>query len=196
MMDLTLSDSCPYPAAPPPLGLPLVTTSDHPCAYIPGRMSRTRAFYAESMPPAVYEALMQVSFRRSGKVFYQPVCRGCRQCLPIRLRICEFVRSKSQRKCWNRNQDITVTVEPPRATDEKFELYKKYTLTRHGRDDEDRSAFEDFLFSSPIRTVEFNYRKGDRLVAVGICDVCDRSLSSVYFYFDPADSRRWPRRSR
>jgi arginine-tRNA-protein transferase len=69
-------------------------------------------------------------------------------------------------------------------------LYKKYTLTRHGRDDEDRSAFEDFLFSSPIRTVEFNYRKGDRLVAVGICDVCDRSLSSVYFYFDPDESRR------
>jgi arginine-tRNA-protein transferase len=25
---------------------------------------------------------------------------------------------------------------------------------------------------------------------VGICDVCSRSLSSVYFYFDPAEASR------
>jgi len=28
------------------------------------------------------------------------------------------------------------------------------------------------------------------LLAVGICDVCEQSLSSVYFFFDPAHSER------
>src|SRR5581483_6440443 len=49
-----------------------------------------------------------------------------------------------------------------------------------------------FLYDSPLpSTVEFEYRDAStRLLAVGICDVCPHSLSSVYFYFDPNESRR------
>src|SRR5205823_5331253 len=37
----------------------------------------------------------------------------------------------------------------------------------------------------------FAYRdSGNRLLAIGICDVCTSSLSSVYFYFDPGESGR------
>jgi leucyl-tRNA---protein transferase len=39
--------------------------------------------------------------------------------------------------------------------------------------------------------MEFAFRDTHgRLLAIGICDVCPLSLSSVYFYFDPADSHR------
>ena len=76
-----------------------------------------------------------------------------------------------------------MTIGPPDVTDEKFSLYKKYVKERHERDDESRTEFEDFLFNSPIQTIEFNYSKDNQLLAVGICDVCEISLSSVYFYF-------------
>ena len=39
-------------------------------------------------------------------------------------------------------------------------------------------------------TLEFEYRLADRLVAVSIADVCSRSLSSVYAYYDPEFSER------
>ncbi len=52
-------------------------------------------------------------------------------------------------------------------------------------------AFVNFLYDSPVRTIELVYRDATgRLVAVGICDICSLSLSSVYFYFDPHQPRR------
>ena len=39
--------------------------------------------------------------------------------------------------------------------------------------------------------MEFLYRDtGGTLIGVGICDVCEESLSSVYFYFDPGERKR------
>jgi arginine-tRNA-protein transferase len=42
-----------------------------------------------------------------------------------------------------------------------------------------------------VETLEFTYRdSAGRLLAAGICDVCRQSLSSVYFYHDPAEASR------
>ena len=55
----------------------------------------------------------------------------------------------------------------------------------------DRESVAAFLYDSPTETLEFTYRDAaGRLLAVGICDVSANSLSSVYFYFDPAAARR------
>jgi arginine-tRNA-protein transferase len=109
------------------------------------------------------------------------------------VRVDAFRPSKSQRRCKRRNGDLVVTTELPAATDEKYELYRRYVTGRHGRPDADegRDSFEQFLYASPVDSVEFSYRDGaGRLLAVGLCDLCDRSLSSVYFYFDPAAAKR------
>jgi arginine-tRNA-protein transferase len=88
----------------------------------------------------------------------------------------------------------------PVADDERYELYRRYVDGWHGRAIEDgpdtaaadpREAFESFLYDSPVDTVEFTYRNPNgQLLAVGICDRSKQSLSSVYFYFDPAHARR------
>ncbi len=53
------------------------------------------------------------------------------------------------------------------------------------------SDLHTFLYDSPVRSIEFAYRNTDgKLLAVGIADVSKHSLSSVYFYFDPASARR------
>jgi arginine-tRNA-protein transferase len=94
---------------------------------------------------------------------------------------------------------LSVGVDLPQATEEKYELYRRYTTKWHGKtpaeDGEDADVgwetFESFLYDSPVDTVEFCYRDpAGRLLAVGICDICPQSLSSVYFYFDPPEAER------
>jgi arginine-tRNA-protein transferase len=145
------------------------------------------------MAPSTYHRFMDAGFRRSGKLVYQPVCRGCRACVSIRLPVADFRPSKSQRRCRRRNQDLLVTAGPAQSSDEKYDLYLRYVVGRHGRTavEEDRESFERFLYDSPVDTREFCYRDpAGRLLAVGLCDASPQSLSSVYFYFDPAEVRR------
>jgi arginyl-tRNA--protein-N-Asp/Glu arginylyltransferase len=183
-----------YPSHPPPVKLRLVVLPGHDCSYLPGRRSVSRAFMAGGMSGAAYHRFMDAGFRRSGKLVYQPVCPGCRACVPLRVPVAGFAASKSQRRCWRQNQDLGVTVGPPVATEDKFDLYRRYATEWHGKPDGEEhgwDTFESFLYDSPVDTLEFCYRDAaGRLLAVGICDVCPSSLSSVYFYHDPADSRR------
>ena len=182
-----------FPALPPPVKVSLVTLGGHPCSYLPDRISETRAAWAEQIPPGLYHRFMDAGFRRSGKLLYQPVCRGCRSCVPIRVPVESFRPSKSQRRCARRNADVSVTVDAPAPTDEKYDVYRRYVVGRHRRpaEEEDRESFERFLYDSPVDTLEFCYRDpAGRLLAVGLCDASSESLSSVYFYFDPAESKR------
>jgi arginine-tRNA-protein transferase len=183
---------CHWPARPPPVGVPLTVLPSHPCSYLPGRASTSRAFYATNLDPLLYHKFMNASFRRSGCVIYQPTCAGCRQCIPLRVPVKLFQPSKSQRRCRRRNEDLIITIAEPDATQEKFDLYKKYQSQWHEKPEpETYNDMVEFLYRSPVETIEFTYRDpAGKIVAIGICDICEKSLSSVYFFFDPAESRR------
>ena len=183
---------CHFPAHPPPVAIRLTTLEEHDCPYLPGNIARSRAFAAREVDPAVYHTFMDAGFRRSGTLFYQPTCSACRQCLPLRVPVNSFAPSKSQRRARTRNADVTVTEVDPAPTDEKYDLYRRYVTEWHtGTMDSDREGFERFLYDSPVRTREFEYRDAaGRLLAVGLADVCGKSFSSVYLYFDPAEQRR------
>jgi arginyl-tRNA--protein-N-Asp/Glu arginylyltransferase len=184
---------CHFPAIPPPRHISLATLPDHPCAYLPGRLATDRAVWANFLPADLYQQFMDAGFRRSGKLLYQPACRGCRACLSIRVPVNEFRPDKSQRRCARRNADLIVTHGPPVCTPEKFDLYRKYLTGWHGRSSVGEiDGLESFLYDSPLTTtIEFEYRDAaGRLLAVGICDRCPSVLSSVYVYFDPDQARR------
>ena len=180
------------PPLPPPRNIRLITLPAHDCNYLPGRQARSRAFMAQQLDPSLYHQLMDAGFRRSGQLIYQPICPTCRACVPLRVRTDRFTRSKSQRRIWRRNQDLIVQVAGPLPTDEKLAVYQRYLALRH--DDAqgaDADSFLDFLYASPLDTLEFTYRdRAGTLVGVGICDICPQSLSSVYFFFDPAAAKR------
>lgn len=189
-----------YPAikAPAFIRRHLRVLPEHACSYFPDRMARSRAFWADDLSPGQYHALMDAGFRRSGRVVYQPTCVGCRDCVSIRVPVASFQPSKSQRRCRRRNQDLLVSVEPAIADVEAFDLYTRYLRDWHGKragaanvNADDRESFESFLYDSPVQTIQMRYRDAaGKLLAVGICDLCERSLSSVYFFHDPAERRR------
>jgi leucyl-tRNA---protein transferase len=179
-------------ALPPPVKLPLTVIPDHPCPYLPGRLSKSRAFAADSIPADLYHQFMDANFRRSGTIFYQPVCDDCRACMQIRVPVPRFAPSKSQRRCMRRNADVRISVERCEASAEGYDLYVRYISQRHdGKMSEDWDGYESFLCRSPVETVHVHYRDAaGKLLAVGVCDLSPKSLSSVYFYFDPDEERR------
>ena len=185
-----------WPAIAPPGGVELVEGAPAPCAYLPGQTAQVRAFWTKELGDQEYRQLMDAGFRRSGRVVYQPICASCRACVPLRVPTATFTPNKSQRCCRRKNADIKITVGLPEPTREKFELYGRYQREWHGRaggkgQTADVAAFVEFLYDSPVDTREFEYRDGaGKLLAVGICDVGQDWISSVYFYFDPAEARR------
>lgn len=177
---------CHAPSWPPPFDIPLAVVDEPSCGYFPGRPTRLRAFAAAALAPAVFEKFLDAGFRRSGRVIYQPACRGCRACVPIRIDAARFVPTAAQRRCARRNADLVVTIGPPAADDERFDLYRRYQRLRHGDTETDRESFDSHFARSPVQSAEFAYRDAaGRLLAAGLCDLTPRVVSSVYFYYDP-----------
>ena len=88
---------------------------------------------------------------------------------------------------------MTFQIGQPEPTAEKFELYGKYQTHWHQKpaEENDYDGFVSFLYQSPVQTIEYTYRDPNgKLLGVGICDVCEQSLSSVYFYYDPTQAKR------
>lgn len=161
------------------------------CPYLPGRQERVECFYADRLSPAVYEALMNRGFRRSGGVIYRPVCEGCRECKQIRVPVDRFQPSKSLRRVWHRNRDLAVDVTAPAPTEAKRKLFHRYLASRHdGTMTGSPEEFREFLYHSPVDTLEIGYSLGRRLIGVSLVDRGPRSLSSVYMFFDPDHGRR------
>jgi leucyl-tRNA---protein transferase len=171
--------------------LPLYSGQGHVCPYLPDRRAAERFAVCEYLDPTMYELLMNWGFRRSGRVVYRPTCEGCTECVPIRVPVGRFAPSRSQRRVWRRNADVSVEIGPPTCTEEKWRLYVSYLRHQHdGTMSEEYEGFEDFLYTSPAETLEMVYRVAGRIVAIGIADLCPRALSSVYCFFDPAESWR------
>jgi leucyl-tRNA---protein transferase len=183
---------CFYPALPVPLDLPVSTSAPHPCPYLPGLAAVTRGFRGDRVPGGAYQEFLDAGFRRSGRVFYQVACPGCRACRSIRVPTDTFRPSKAQRRLARRNRDLAVSWTTPILTAEKHELYRRYLAARHrGEMTGSWSELREFLYRSPTDTIEVTYRSPEgALLGVGLCDVTPQALSSVYFYFEPQEGRR------
>jgi len=129
-----------------------------------------------------------MNFRRSGQIIYRPCCEHCDQCRAIRLRVDLFKPDRAQRRCRAHNHDLTVGLCPPRPSREKHELYGRYLRQRHrGQMSDSWEAFSDFLYCSPVDSLEVIYRRSGRLVSAAILDIDGDAASTVYCYFDPDD---------
>jgi leucyl-tRNA---protein transferase len=169
----------------------LIRGNVHSCPYIPGMGACEQVFMAESFSPEMYHDFMDIGFRRSGCYFYRPDCDNCRECRPIRTVLSDFSPSKSQRRVLRKNEDVTISIAAPKFTREKNRLYNYYLESRHNAHLEaPASELKSFLYSSPVQTIEFEYKLRGKLIAVSLADICSRSLSSVYVYFDPDRASR------
>lgn len=163
----------------------------HPCGYLSDQPAREAAFSVSRLPPGVYHALMDLNFRRSGCTLYRPACDGCAQCVAIRVPVQSFRPNRSQRRCLQRNSDVECRLSLPVPTRHKHALYARYLAARHqGQMSGAWEDFVDFLYQSPVQTLEMSYWTSGILVGAGLVDVEPRALSTVYFYYAPEEQRR------
>jgi len=170
--------------------IPLFEANNGSCPYIKGKEWLSYLTHADQLDEYVYEALINKGFRRSGNIFYQNQCDDCTACIPIRLISGHFSPSKSQRKILRKNQDVSFEVKPATFDPEAFAVYKAFTEERYNTT-VTADEFQQFLVRSAVDTQMMTYfdRQG-KMLAVGWLDILQDSISSVYFAFDPAESKR------
>ncbi|MCB9849681.1 MAG: arginyltransferase [Phycisphaerales bacterium] len=165
---------------------------DGDCPYLPDRQACSEGFsVADEFDPAIYRALMDRGFRRSGRVIYRPVCRGCSSCIPMRVPVATFSATQSMRRVWRGNADVRVVIGDGAPSEEKYAIYAHYQSEHHdGTMSGDMDSFADFCYRSPLPQLELCYYAGNRLIGASILDVVPGALSSVYMYFDPREAKR------
>ena len=166
------------------------STSPLPCPYLPGRFERRVVTELIGRNASeMHDRLSDGGFRRSHSIAYAPACSACDACAAVRVLAQDFDTSRSQRRIWNKNKDLSAEETPAVATQEQYTLFSRYQRHRHGHGDMSRMDFFDYqalIEDTPVETtlVEFRDPNG-RLVAACLTDMMDTGLSAVYSFFDP-----------
>jgi arginyl-tRNA--protein-N-Asp/Glu arginylyltransferase len=175
-------------------------TSPGPCPYLPGRQER-KVFTELTGPNAndLNDALGRIGFRRSQGVAYRPSCAGCTACVSVRIVTPEFIPNATQRKLLKRHADIEAHVCKAWATDEQFQLLRRYLSTRHpsgGMAGMDEDDYADMVEHSPVESLIVEYREPSldgapgRLVGACLTDRQADGLSMIYSFFAADDASR------
>lgn len=169
-------------------------SAPHPCSYLEDREAVT--LFADpkaKMTPALYSALSDLGFRRSGEYVYSPRCPSCSECLPVRVPVADFIPDRSQRRNWKRNQDLEVSILPAEYRESHFELYQRYIHSRHpdgSMATPDREQYNRFFGSSWCETRYVEFSLDGRPLAVAVIDMLEHGLSAVYTFFEPDEYKR------
>ncbi len=169
-------------------------STEQKCSYLDNHISASVFADPEGeMNTTLYSILINHGFRRSANYVYRPHCPECNECKPTRIPVKLFSATRSQKRVWNRNKDITVSEAKSEYNEEHFELYKKYVHTRHEEGEmnhEDPRRYFEFLDSKWCNTAFYEFRLEGKLVAVAVTDILSQGLSALYTFFDPDLKKR------
>lgn len=175
-------------------------TSPSPCPYLPGKQER-KVFTELTGPHAgeLNDALGRIGFRRSQGVAYRPSCAGCTACVSVRVVASEFEANATQRKLLRRHGDLEINACRPWATDEQFQLLRRYLAARHpggGMAGMDESDYADMVEHSPVNSFIVEYREPSvngalgKLIGACLTDQQADGLSMIYSFFEADDPNR------
>ena len=152
-------------------------------------------FYSIQVAPEDLDALLSDGWRHFGELFFRysdgVYQKEVRAVGPLRIRLKDFVFSKSQRKILKKNRDLQTIIRPAEITDEKQALFDCHkTRFKEGVP----FSLYDFLSRDPARvpceTLEMCVYENERLLAASFFDVGEKSLSAIYAIFEPTETAR------
>lgn len=174
--------------------LKVYTTYPHSCSYLRDKEATTLFVDPRTTIDAkLYSQLSSLGFRRSGAHLYRPHCNGCTACIPARVPVRRFQSTRSQKRAWNRNQDLNVRQVESIKHDEYYLLYERYIETRHQDGDmypPNREQYESFLSSEWGVTRFYRIELQGCLVGVAVVDELEDGLSAIYTFFEPELAQR------
>lgn len=174
-----------------PLAPQFYVTAPQSCPYLDGQMER-KLFTSLQGDGAqeLNDSLSKQGFRRSQNVLYRPSCSNCQACLSARIDVSRFKPSRSQKRAWKRNEHLERRATSPWATDEQYDLFRRYLDSRHadgGMADMDVFEFAAMIEETPIRSrvIEYTDVETGNLIAVCLTDIFDDGVSMVYSFYEP-----------
>ncbi len=177
--------------------LRLLKTPEHQCSYLPNLSTQTLFIDPVAEKSTwLYQSLLDLGFRRSGRDIYRPDCPGCKACIPVRIPVARFSPRRSQRRVWERHQaGLSIKIAPARFIREHFELYTKYMNSRHPDGDmanPTEDEYRRFLITPWCDTAFVEFYSDDKLFSVAVIDLLPYGISAVYTFFDPEMSHLSP----
>ncbi len=178
-----------------PNQLQFYLTIPSPCPYLPDRMERKIFTQLDPLDgPHLNNYLTHAGFRRSQNVIYRPACETCRECRSLRVDVAKFKPGKTFRRTLKRNSDLQIEVKYAAATDEQFDLLRRYLNDRHadgGMNNMDFERYEMMVEECASETEITEFRTPDgTLIAAMLVDHLSDGMSLVYSFFDPNYSDR------
>lgn len=164
---------------------------DKPCPYLKNRPSQTKYNWIEDCSLSYYQKMLEHGYRRFGKLFFNPICQGCYECLSVRINIHNFIWKKRFKRVLNKNQDLTIALRKPTMTKEHLELHNRYhkdMKNRRGWQQEETSAehyYRSFVEGANEYGYELLYFLKNKLISVALVDILPESISAVYCFYDP-----------
>jgi arginine-tRNA-protein transferase len=181
------------------------TTPVHTCSYLPQRKARLEYELVAKMSPAEYLQRMLDGWRRFGHLLFHPVCDGCRECRPLRIRVADFREDRSQRRNRKQNSDVELRIGHPKLSPDKLSLYDRYHRYQEtakgwpGHPPKDASQYKQAFVDHPFVVEEWCYYLHSQLVGVGYVDAVNsdtpethghEGLSAIYFFWEPTQRER------
>jgi leucyl-tRNA---protein transferase len=168
-----------------------LTTPLSKCSYLPEERASMQYAIVAQASAAEYQKRLQEGWRRFGRAWFHPVCPNCQKCQSVRVPVATFRPDRSQRRARKANADIRLEIGAPEVTAEKLWLYDRFHAFQSddkgwpGHDPKDPDDYAESFVENPFPTEEWCYYLDDRLIGVGYVDTLPKSLSAIYFFYDP-----------
>lgn len=177
--------------------LPFYLTRPSPCPYLDGQVEQkifTRVLGDAQADGLLLSQLTPFGFRRSQTIIYRPACPTCMACVPVRIRVRDFILSRNLKRVHARNTDLTAQLIATHDAQELYELFNTYQQARHSDGDMATMKFADFIsmMDEGSGNAALLCLKTDAGATVGamLVDFLSSGTSAIYSFFDPALSRR------
>jgi arginyl-tRNA--protein-N-Asp/Glu arginylyltransferase len=170
----------------------LSTVTNRSCSYFQDIIAPVEEvlLWNVRLSPEQTDTYLAWGWRHNSWYFYRNSCSNCRRCVPIRLRVDVFKPSKSQLRILKKNDasefHIFETKEfALRYIRESVEIYNRFLRVRFNREPISLDEYIDAFFVSPVRTLVSAVFINGTLAGNGFLDLGEKSLSTIYFSFDP-----------
>lgn len=168
-------------------------TGEHACSYLPDRQART--IFLDPKYNAIAETLEILNlqgFRRSGKHIYRPECDDCKRCESVRVKVSEFVWTRSFKRNLRKNDDVQLTIHPLTFNQAHYDLFEDYINKRHRDGDmypTSQEQYEQFLLQGFTNSYILEFRRNNQLIGCSVIDHLATGLSALYTWFDVSEEK-------
>jgi leucyl-tRNA---protein transferase len=153
------------------------------CPYLPLKKLRFVYAYLTELNEEEIDSFLSTGWRKFGIYYFKPECGVCRDCIPLRVIVDDFVPSRSQRRILRKNSLIEVKFSDLNYRKEIYDIYKNHSLIKFGKDT-DTEDFISSFYNPSCPCLQSEYYLDGKIIAVGFIDVTAEALSSIYFAYN------------